>query len=355
MHKVHKAGIVHRDIKPANIIRSDNGRYYIIDFGIARKPAQSNTQTKIIATLGYASPEQLEGKRATCESDIYSIGRIMKDIMPKSRAYRRIYKKATMDDPQSRYRTARNLANAIRLIPIVRLIITAVILAILFFSLLLLIGGDENGGDFSKTLSESVYGESLTSEELSTEEQRLQSEIANGNDGIDNYICLSGIYENKGDTDKAADVLIEYIDNVYDRRLYLSASPIYQRLENLKAYTTVDKQAEILELNGNADYIDRLLDAGEYERAKQVLDDIKANPCRELVRSKFLQLDDYYYRLYEKTEDYENAASAIFDIYENFYGGTGKLGKDTLYCKNLQSLYDKVSENTQKRIDEICE
>jgi serine/threonine protein kinase len=354
MHNVHGAGIVHRDIKPANIIRSESGRYYIIDFGIARKPEQSNAQTRIIATLGYASPEQLEGKRATCESDIYAIGRIMKDIMPKSRAYKRIYKKATMDDPKSRYRTARSLESAIRRIPVVRLIkiLAAAVIALFIF---VLIYPDDGSGGITKTEYENVYSQSLTSEELSTEEQRLLSEIADGNDGIGNYISLSEIYESGGNYDKAADVLIEYIDNVNDRRLYLSTSPVYERLEDLKAYATVDKQAEILELNGNADYIDRLLEAGEYDRAKQVLDDIKANPCRELVRSKYLQLDDYYYQLYEQTEDYESAAAAVFDIYDSYFGGTGKIGKDTLYYKNLQSIYGKVSEDTQKKIDEICE
>lgn len=351
LREVHKAGIVHRDIKPANIIRSKDGEYYLIDFGIAREPAQSNTQTKIVATLGYASPEQLVGKRAAPESDIYALGRLMKEIYPKGRAYRRVYSKATMDDPKKRYRSVRRLSDAIRLIPFMKFVkgLTIAVLAVFIFIMVYPF-------DDAPTKQES-YGASLTGEELADEEQRLLAEIEKGNDGIGNYIKLSGIYENQGDIDKAADILIEYVDTVGDRRLYLSASPVYKRLEALKPYASVDKQAEILELNGNADYIDRLIEAGEYERAKEVLADIEADPCREITRestrNSYYVIPDYYSQIYEKQGDYEKAVDEI--IIAGGYLNIKKFSKDTLYYDRLHDLREKVSEETRKKIDEICE
>lgn len=294
LSKVHKAGIVHRDIKPANIIRSDSGRYYIIDFGNARIPAKSNTHTRIVATLGYASPEQLEGKRATKRSDIYSLGRTMKEFMPKSLSLTRIYKKATMDSPNDRYRTAAHMAFAIRFTPLA-LTVRAVIAAVLAFLIFLLIIPSIDDG---RTIAKN-YDSAMDSEQIADEEQRLMNEIAVGNDGYANFMRLSELYEMQGSFDKAADILIEYVDTVNDRRLYVSKSLIYERLEELKPKTSVDEQAKILELNGNADYIDRLLEAGEYAHAREVLDDITANPCKELERLDFYQTDEYYKRLEE--------------------------------------------------------
>ena len=125
------------------------------------------------------------------------------------------------------------------------------------------------------------------------------NEISVGNDGYANFMRLSELYEMQDEHDKAADILIEYVDTVNDRRLYVSTSPIYERLEELKPVTSVDEQAKILELNGNADYIDRLFEAEEYAHAREVLDDITANPCKELERMGFRQTDDYYKRLEE--------------------------------------------------------
>ena len=51
--------IIHRDIKPANIIKSKDGRYVLVDFDAAREYARKqDSDTHIILTPGYASPEQ---------------------------------------------------------------------------------------------------------------------------------------------------------------------------------------------------------------------------------------------------------------------------------------------------------
>lgn len=73
---VHQAGVLHRDVSPANLVRSEDGRVVLIDFGLARPFALDRTtaMTRIV-TPGYASPEQYEGlARFGPRSDVYALG-----------------------------------------------------------------------------------------------------------------------------------------------------------------------------------------------------------------------------------------------------------------------------------------
>lgn len=69
--------IVHRDLKPANIIQRTNGRYCIIDLGVARHLDESSLTAMgyTWGTVGYLSPEQANVTRQlTCRSDVFSLG-----------------------------------------------------------------------------------------------------------------------------------------------------------------------------------------------------------------------------------------------------------------------------------------
>ncbi len=72
----HQNNVVHRDIKPANIMwdpQTDECK--ITDFGIARITDSSKTKTgMVLGTPSYMSPEQLAGKKVTGQSDIFSLG-----------------------------------------------------------------------------------------------------------------------------------------------------------------------------------------------------------------------------------------------------------------------------------------
>jgi len=72
----HQYNVVHRDIKPANIMWDpDSDTMKITDFGIARITDSSKTKTgMVLGTPSYMSPEQLAGKRVTGQSDIFSLG-----------------------------------------------------------------------------------------------------------------------------------------------------------------------------------------------------------------------------------------------------------------------------------------
>lgn len=72
----HQYNVVHRDIKPANVMwdpKTDTVK--ITDFGIARITDSSKTKTgMVLGTPSYMSPEQLAGKKVTGQSDIFSLG-----------------------------------------------------------------------------------------------------------------------------------------------------------------------------------------------------------------------------------------------------------------------------------------
>lgn len=72
----HSHGVIHRDVKPANIMVSSTGEVKITDFGVSYSTNQGQiTQDgMVVGTAQYISPEQAQGKQATPQSDIYSLG-----------------------------------------------------------------------------------------------------------------------------------------------------------------------------------------------------------------------------------------------------------------------------------------
>ncbi len=144
----HSHHLIHRDIKPQNILMTADGTIKVTDFGIARIAQQSTTTmnaSQAVGSVHYASPEQVRGRRTTAQSDIYSAGCVLYEmvtghlpfegetaveiaikqlndepVLPSKRirdlspALEQVILKAMEKDPDCRYATAREMDNDLR-------------------------------------------------------------------------------------------------------------------------------------------------------------------------------------------------------------------------------------------------
>lgn len=83
LEEAHKAGVVHRDIKPQNILFSKDGKVKVADFGIAiaGDGATVTVGDEIIGTVQYIAPEQARGEIAGKQSDLYSLGIVLYEMV----------------------------------------------------------------------------------------------------------------------------------------------------------------------------------------------------------------------------------------------------------------------------------
>jgi serine/threonine protein kinase/dienelactone hydrolase len=99
----HGAGIIHRDIKPANVMVSHSGRVKVVDFGLARLTTPTTSEASdaptanwaepqtspgaIVGTVGYMSPEQVQGQPVDTRSDVFSLGVLFHELLTGRRAF----------------------------------------------------------------------------------------------------------------------------------------------------------------------------------------------------------------------------------------------------------------------------
>ncbi len=147
LYFAHQRGVIHRDIKPANIVFDQrNRRVRVMDFGVARVENSRATRTGIIlGSPSYMAPEQLDARPVTAQSDIFSLGvslfqlltgmlpfrsdsipglmqKISGEPHPPLRAVRpdlpedlsAIIDRALEKDPDARYRSGAEMAQALR-------------------------------------------------------------------------------------------------------------------------------------------------------------------------------------------------------------------------------------------------
>jgi serine/threonine-protein kinase len=109
--QAHRNLVIHCDIKPANILVNSEGRAMLVDFGIARLEGQGS-DAAVGMTADYASPEQVAGQAPGPPSDIFSLGRLLAELVrPVATGHRRaelaaIVARATAHDAERRYDSA---------------------------------------------------------------------------------------------------------------------------------------------------------------------------------------------------------------------------------------------------------
>lgn len=83
LQAAHKRGIIHRDVKPRNILIAASGHMKVADFGIARAVEATTISHPgdILGSAKYMSPEQAAGERVGPESDLYSLGVVLYEML----------------------------------------------------------------------------------------------------------------------------------------------------------------------------------------------------------------------------------------------------------------------------------
>ncbi len=109
----HDKNIIHRDIKPSNIVIDSYGRPKILDFGLAAIQGKEHlTKTgSTLGTVGYMSPEQVNGKAVDERSDLFSFGLVLYELIAGKSPFRRDNDVATLKaisndppEPLARYK-----------------------------------------------------------------------------------------------------------------------------------------------------------------------------------------------------------------------------------------------------------
>lgn len=118
---LHKLGAVHRDIKPENVIIRGS-EAILIDFDASRIfKSDTNQDTQILGTTGYAAPEQYGIAQTDERADIYSLGVLLNIMLTGKHPSKelasgrlgRIVQKCTMVNPEKRYKSVLYLMEAL--------------------------------------------------------------------------------------------------------------------------------------------------------------------------------------------------------------------------------------------------
>lgn len=98
LEAAHTEGVVHRDLKPQNIMVDQQGKVYVMDFGIARsiEPGGMTQTGMLVGTPEYMSPEQVRGEHVDSRSDIFTLGLILYELLTGDLPFKAATSQASM-------------------------------------------------------------------------------------------------------------------------------------------------------------------------------------------------------------------------------------------------------------------
>ena len=94
----HEKGIVHRDIKPENVMLRKDGLVQIMDFGLAklRGASRLTKEGNTVGTVGYMSPEQVQGFNVDHRTDIFSFGVLLYELISGQSPFKGMHETAVI-------------------------------------------------------------------------------------------------------------------------------------------------------------------------------------------------------------------------------------------------------------------
>lgn len=111
----HSPAIIHRDIKPSNIIITNYNKAVLLDFNAAKYYSEQAKDTVLLGTQGYAAPEQYGFGASSPQTDIYSLGILLREMTDSvncsDKGIQAVIQKCTQVDPSGRYQDVKELRN----------------------------------------------------------------------------------------------------------------------------------------------------------------------------------------------------------------------------------------------------
>ena len=114
----HNPAIIHRDVKPSNVIITSYNRAVLLDFNAAKyHTAAKDSDTILLGTQGYAAPKQYGFGQSSPQTDIYSMGILLKEMAEASHCQNpyidAVTAKCTQMNPAERYQSIGELRQAL--------------------------------------------------------------------------------------------------------------------------------------------------------------------------------------------------------------------------------------------------